>query len=419
MTALRRVAGGLLLLVAVLAGAGAAVVTLLLVAGATGVRVVAVLAALATAVAAAAALAVPAAKALGGARRVAVVSAPAVAVVVVGGLLAWLLVAPVPRALPAAGWPDVRHWELPTGSRIAYAHTPPASAARPEPVVLVHGGPGAPAAPRPELARDLASAGFHVYDYHQLGAGLSSRLADVRGYTVERHVADLEAIRTTLGAERLMLVGASWGGKLIAAYLAAHPDRVAAAVVDSPSALWAPAFSQPLTPAGRADQDAAVAAHPRFAVAHALARSAGPRAAHTLLPDARMDGVFADFVGSLDRRPGCAPAPPEGGDPPRGFGFWVNAMTTIDAETVADPRPALRTATAPVLVLRAECDYIAWEVTREYRDVLPAATLVAVDGSGHTVTTDRPDLHRQLVRAHLLGEPLPRAAYDGAAPPWG
>ncbi|MEV4356383.1 alpha/beta fold hydrolase [Nonomuraea sp. NPDC049625] len=59
--------------------------------------------------------------------------------------------------------------------------------------------------------RHLAAAGFDVYAYDQLGAGRSTRLSDVTGYTVARHVADLEAIRRTIGADRIVIVGQRTG----------------------------------------------------------------------------------------------------------------------------------------------------------------------------------------------------------------
>src|SRR5690606_33249651 len=98
----------------------------------------------------------------------------------------------------------------------------------------------------------LATAGFDVYNYHQVGAGLSSRL-DADDYTVSRHVADLEAIRIELKADHLILIGASWGGQLIAEYMAAYPERVERAVVSSPGSIWAPAFDEDthLTTGGR------------------------------------------------------------------------------------------------------------------------------------------------------------------------
>jgi hypothetical protein len=61
--------------------------------------------------------------------------------------------------------------------------------------------------------RQFAADGFRVYLYDQVGSGLSSRLR-VRDYTLERDVADLEAIRQQIGADRLILIGHSWGDHL-------------------------------------------------------------------------------------------------------------------------------------------------------------------------------------------------------------
>lgn len=341
-----------------------------------------------------------------------------VAATVVGGLL----FAPPPHHPPSTATADTRYWDLPTGSRIAYTHAPAAGRARPTPVILVHGGPGAPPDGPSPLTPAVTAAGFDLYGYHQVGAGLSSRLPDVTDYTVARHVADLDAVRAAIGAEQVVLVGASWGAQLIANYLAAHPDRVARAVVASPGTIWPPAYpdSRQLTPEGRRDQQTVLSRHARFVTAQALLAVAGPRAAHTLLPDRLMDGVYQEFVSELDMNPGC-PDPPAGtatDAPPTGFGFWVNALTTRDARRVADPRPALRAVTAPVLVLRTECDYLAWEVAREYRDLLPNASLLPVDDAGHDIAADQPDRYRTAVTAFLLDQPLPAPPYLADTPPW-
>ena len=347
-------------------------------------------------------------------------TATAVPLVGVTVLFGALFFTAAPPATPIQPTDEVRYWELSTGSRIAYTHFPARGTPRPTPVILVHGGPGAPDGPQPALTAALTTAGFQVYDYHQVGAGLSGRLADAGEYTVARHVADLEAIRREIGAERIVLVGASWGGTLIANYLAAHPDRVDRAVVASPGAMWAPAFASAdrLTEAGQHDQQAVMSRHPRLLLGYALMAVTGPRVARTLLPDEQVDGVFEALVSDLDMRPGCASTTTPTEYAPRGFGFWANAATSFDAERVPDPRPKLRQATAPVLVLRGECDYIAWPVTREYRDVLPNATLVAVADAGHTITTDQPQRYGELVRAFLLDQPLAQPAYLGAEPPW-
>ncbi|WP_373281536.1 alpha/beta fold hydrolase [Microtetraspora fusca] len=133
---------------------------------------------------------------------------------------------------PAAG-SDVRYWNLPTGSRIAYSHVPASGAARPTPVVFLHGGPGTANDGVSPAGKALAADGFDVYAYDQLGAGRSSRLSDVTGYTVARQVADLDAIRREIGTEKIILVGQSWGGALAAHYMAAH-DRARPARRDQP-----------------------------------------------------------------------------------------------------------------------------------------------------------------------------------------
>jgi proline iminopeptidase len=418
---LRRVVGALLVLGAVPAGVTGALIGLLL-GAATGQRAAALVAGVVGLVVGVGGLAWAGARLLADrprTRRWLGAAVAAVGATLVTLPLWALLITPAPgTAFPSRG--DVRYWDLPTGSRLAYFHTPAATDRRPEPVVLVHGGPGAPGEPRDTLRRELASGGFDAYEYHQIGAGLSARLADARQYTVRRHVADLEAIRVAIAADRIMLVGTSWGGKLIASYLAAHPDRVARAVIDSPNELWTSGIARDarLTPEGRRDQEAVLDRYPRVTMAAAMTRLVGPRVVRTLFPDAQTDGVYESLVADLDLSPGCPGAAVRTDEHPRGFGFWANAATTWDAERALDARPGLRANPTPVLVLRAECDYISWEVTREYRDVLPKATLVTIEGSGHGVANHRPDIHGGLVVAFLLGQPLGRPAYTGSGPPF-
>ena len=246
----------------------------------------------------------------------------------------------------------------------------------------------------------------------------------MREYTVARQVADLEAIRQAIGSDQMVLVGKSWGGTLIAHYLAAYPDRVAKAVVSSPGSIWAPAFADTngLTASGRQDQSTVIADLPRFMLAHVLLCTVSPRVTHALLPDPQMDGVFQRLVGRLDLWSGCSAAQhPDGRavhDEQAGVGFWVNAMTGLDAQRVADPRPALHSVAAPVLVLHSECDYRAWASTREYRDILPNAIMLTVEDAGHVIPLDQPELYRRAVLAFLLDQPLSRTPYTGDDAPW-
>lgn len=294
---------------------------------------------------------------------------------------------PARAAVPAG----VRFWDLPTGSRLAYYRQPAQGTARPYPVLFLHGGPGTPGEGIPEGGEELAAKGFDVYAYDQLGAGRSTRLDDVTGYTMARHVADLDAIRTKLGAERVILVGRSFGGTLSAAYMAAHPDRVERAVLTSPGPIWDPAYPDGAgSPWGKeGEPDVSL----RFLVQSVLL-GLNPASAHALVPDREADASFrALLLTAKDATscPGAPPAPVHGNLP----GFYVNQLTSQDP--VPDPRSKLRQVRVPVLVARGECDYLKPEVADEYVRILPDATFVPVPGAGHSIANGRPDLYRKLL----------------------
>ena len=67
--------------------------------------------------------------------------------------------------------------------------------------------------------------------------------------------------------------------------------------------------------------------------------------------------------------------------------------------------------------MRAQCDFMAWGVTYDYRHTLPNSTLVYVKGAGHGIETEQPKLYADLLCAFILGRPLPLPAYPGTAAP--
>ncbi|HEU4328610.1 MAG TPA: alpha/beta hydrolase [Roseiflexaceae bacterium] len=306
---------------------------------------------------------------------------------------------------------QTRYWELMTGSRLAYVHTPAQGAPRSTPIIHLHGGPGAPANFTSQaLDAELAVAGFDVYRYDQVGAGASARLADVTAYSVERHVADLEAIRRKLGAERVILIGGSWGGTLAAHYLAAHPGRVERVVFSSPGPIWAPAFAGNNTgSSGNVSAIVSELATLRFVVVYAL-QQVNPQAAANLASDTEMSAFFQQILVRVIAADvaGCSPAAEPPLSPPtfpRGFGYYANMLTAASLARTPDPRTALTGQETPALVLRGACDRMLPEVHQEYVTLLPNATLVTLDGVGHAV--DRAPQYGAAVRSFVLGERLP------------
>ncbi|MFJ2636302.1 alpha/beta fold hydrolase [Streptomyces sp. NPDC087422] len=322
---------------------------------------------------------------------------------------------PMPTSASAPVPADVRFWNLPTGSRIAYVHAPAVGTPRPTPVVFLHGGPGTPSEGIPTGGRELAADGFDVYAYDQVGAGRSTRLSDVTGYTVARQVADLDAIRRTIGADRIIVVGQSWGGSLAAQYLLAHGTHVAKAVFTSPGALWGHEFPgsaagdpwDHLTPAQRAARDR-LDSKPRL-IAASLLLQINARAAHALVGDGELDHwmhevalLGKDTTSCADAAASEAHANPQG--------FYSNQMTVKDFEQLPDPRPRLRAIRVPSLVMRGSCDFIKPAVTEEYRQTLPDSRIVHVKDAGHAISHDQPALYTALLRSFLLDRPLPTPA---------
>jgi proline iminopeptidase len=91
------------------------------------------------------------------------------------------------------------------------------------PVVFLHGGPGAGAAPAHRRFFDPAHYRIVIFD--QRGAGRSTPLGEIADNTTPLLVADIEKLRTTLGIDRWLVFGGSWGSTLALAYAEAHPER--------------------------------------------------------------------------------------------------------------------------------------------------------------------------------------------------
>ena len=59
-----------------------------------------------------------------------------------------------------------------------------------------------------------------------VGTGASESLRDPNGYTIDRYVGDVEALRSHLGLDGVVLLGHSHGGFVAQAYALAHPERL-------------------------------------------------------------------------------------------------------------------------------------------------------------------------------------------------
>ncbi|MFI6813111.1 alpha/beta fold hydrolase [Nonomuraea sp. NPDC050328] len=301
------------------------------------------------------------------------------------GLAVWQVSAAVltPPPLPGAlrPVPGQATWSLPTGSELAYVRLAPRGQARPEPVVVVQGVP--------DLGGDAAVfaglADRTVYLYDRLGTGRSARLADPSGYTAARDVADLEAVRQAIGAERMIVLGHSAGAEVATAYATAFPDRVAKLVLSSPTpAASAVRFAGLDTTQSR--RLALSLLHPRSLAIDTLAQ-VDPAAARAFASDAELDARLDArnaLVAPALSCPGASPYRPRG----------AGGLAALSRR----PAPLLRAEPAvPTLVIRGACDP-APPLGR-----FASARRVEVPGAGHHVYRDRREPYLKAVNEFLAG----------------
>lgn len=97
------------------------------------------------------------------------------------------------------------------------------------PVVFIHGGPGGTHLVFGGLLSLADQRPVILYD--QLDSGMSDRPENPANWRVERFVAELEAIRQSLGVELWHVIGHSWGSAVALEYAAAYPQHTASAVL--------------------------------------------------------------------------------------------------------------------------------------------------------------------------------------------
>jgi proline iminopeptidase len=111
-------------------------------------------------------------------------------------------------------------------------------------IVAVHGGPGSDY--RYMLnCRDLADHGYRVVFYDQRGSGLSQRLS-LSSYTsagaaildtMYNELSGVIAHYRTSPAQKVFLLGHSWGGMITTAYAGKYPDKIQGLAIQEPGGL--------------------------------------------------------------------------------------------------------------------------------------------------------------------------------------
>jgi proline iminopeptidase len=252
--------------------------------------------------------------------------------------------------------------------------------------VLLHGGPGADHTSYKPALTPLTGLMQLVYLDHR-GQGRSAR-GNPATYTLDNNVDDLEALRSYLGLEQIVVIGGSYGGMVGLAYASRYPDRVSRLIVYATAASheFIPRAQQILQERGTPEQIAIA----KFLWAGSFTSEAqlndyfqilGPLYSQTFQPQTFQPGGAADA--------------------------WQRTVLSIDAINTAfggflrtyDLRPELPRITAPTLVIGGRHDWIcAPEFSIEIAATVPNAQLIIFEQSGHSIRSDQPEDLLQAIR---------------------
>ncbi|MFK0248316.1 alpha/beta fold hydrolase [Amycolatopsis azurea] len=251
---------------------------------------------------------------------------------------------------------------------------------RGEPILCCHGGPGLW-----DMFGTLdPGPGFRLIRWDQRGAGRS----DPRGpYTLERMVADVDAVREWHGLDRVPVLGHSWGASLGLLYALAHPERVSTLVYVSGVGLgydWHAEYEQNFE---RALGDR----HPRWAELRAKDRDDAEERELAVLQ------WTADFEADGARHAEAMATPwfP--------INYEANAALGKEMRTVPEQErvEACRSLRVPTLIVDGMADIRPRWAVDSLERALPSVTRVRLPGVGHVPWLEAPDAFRGAVTDFL------------------
>jgi proline iminopeptidase len=301
---------------------------------------------------------------------------------------------------------STQYWDLPTGSKIAYTYIAGKGNKKPFPIIYLHGGPGGYIYTKNiEVLSKLADAGYDVYLYDQVGSGLSARLDYVKEYTADRHRKDLEEIVKQIKAEKVILIGQSWGAALAVLYAAENTNKVDKLIFTCPGAIKpvneklekikAPDSLQLKTPYNPNAKLMTIVFNPRFICISIWARFFGIK----LATDVEVDGYLTKMAEEFTKGLVCdsSKALKEEG----GAGGYANLNTSVSYGKLTDPRAKLKNSKTQVLVLKGQYDNIEWGYTKEYLDIFCNNKLKIIPKAGHEIFAEQAEVYIHEIKVFL------------------
>lgn len=252
------------------------------------------------------------------------------------------------------------------------------------PVFAVNGGPGLSHIymVQNDVWQRLA-AHRQVIFYDQRGTGESPLSDPAAPQTMDTQVADLDALRERLHFDRIDLCGDSFGGLLVIAYAAAHPEHVHKLIISD----------------GLPSRKAIVHLFPQVFPDRLEADDAAMRASHATPEEQAQQGLRDHFAMIFYSRENLARYMANAKD----LRLYPEASQAVNRSIAnLDLTPALAKFQFPVLVITGRYDMNVAPLTawRMYK-AIPGARFEAFEKSGHLPSYEEPDKYVRVVDGFL------------------
>lgn len=260
------------------------------------------------------------------------------------------------------------------------------------PLLLLHGGPGAPShylKPMERIAVDRP-----VIFYDQLGAGRSDRPTDSSLWRIDRFVDELAQIRAALDLREVHIFGHSWGAMLAMDYMLTEPEGVKSIIFASPALnvkRWTDDAKRLLL--ALPDETRSVIDH------HEMAGTTDDPE----YQEAVMD-YYKLYLSRSDPWSPHLEAAFENFNPDIYGQMWgaseFSASGTLHDYNREDVLPDLK---IPVLFTAGRFDEATPETLEHFHDLVPNSEIAIFENSAHMTMLDEPEVYADAIRRFLNG----------------
>jgi len=263
-------------------------------------------------------------------------------------------------------------------------------AGRGEPLVALHGGPGLDHRELRPYLDPLGDVARVVY-LDQRGQGRSERVAP-ETCTTDRMIDDVEGLRRHLGAERVAVLGHSFGGFIALGYAERYPERVSRLVLSC----TAPSHEMAVEAAANVEQ---------YATPEQRAALESEGGMET---DEQMcDILRAELPYYFHRYDDSIRAEAERWIDETIYSARMSSWWSGNEFPHYDLRPGLGRVAAPALIIAGQHDRVCSLAQAEIMHKgIAGSHLTVMEYSAHSPYLEEPDAYLWTVRQFLLGQPV-------------